>query len=121
METTGNSETAKEPYPCFRGVPTFIRALAYEVATRTPGYNDYSLIGKTLARHTVDMVNDAYGVEDPDERIEQIRTHIKANDEKAILSWYRRNFPACMRLVPSRRRAKFVAGVLQAAEEGLFD
>lgn len=98
----------------------YIRALVYDVARRKPGY-DYSIVGKELARHTVDMVNDAYGVEDPDERIEQMWTHINANDEKAIFGWYRRNFPACMRLVPSRRREKFVAGVLQAAEEGLFD
>lgn len=121
MENTAIDGTAKPDYPCFRGVPTFIRALTYDVSTRQPGYDDYGIIGMELGRHTVDMINDAYGVEDPDERIEQLWTRINANDVKAILGWYRRNFPACMRLVPSRRRQKFVAGVLRAVEEGLVD
>lgn len=108
----------KEQSGSFSGVPTHIRATAWSIASRERGYTDYATLGQELARQATRLMEEAYDVDDPYERVEQLVSLIDAQDDRGILAWYRRNMPRCLALVPYRRRRKFLEGVYRAAEEG---
>jgi hypothetical protein len=45
---------------------------------------------------------------------------VTAGDD-AILAWFDEHFPACMPLVPQHQREQFLAGVLEAVDEGIIE
>lgn len=109
-------------YPCFTGVPSFFRYLVADAASGRGGV-EYSLPGFELARHSYDLLSTAYDLDDPEEvnrRYDELLKLIHVADEQRVLQWYERNFPACMELVPSRRRQKFVDGVFDSYAEGIM-
>lgn len=110
----------KSKYPCFKGAPNYFRGLVWEASTRQNGY-DYTVPSRELARHTYDLLSQAYDLDDPEEvdcRYEELQQLLGNGDEQGVLRWYRRNFPVCMGLIPSKRRAKFARGVFEVYEEG---
>lgn len=55
-----------------------------------------------------------------EEKVDELLEYLKHQDDQAAIDWFRREFPKCMRLVPPRRRQRFLLGVRMAAEEGLI-
>lgn len=87
-----------------RGVPSFFRALCATAARG--GRRGYWAAGYELARHTDDILG---GVADDD--FEQLRQAVRG-DLSAVVEWYERRLPRCVRLVPARRRLNFAEGVV---------
>lgn len=106
----------------FQGLPSFFQCLVYEAATRRYSYSDYAMAGTELARHTFGYMDSG---EEPwtkaSARYGKLMQFIQNGNEKAVMKWYRREFPRCLALIPSRRRRKFMEGVFFAYEEGIMD
>lgn len=102
-------------YPC----PSFFRAACRRAAEGEKG--GYLVAGYTLAMHLHGLAPDRLDAGEwaarlsrladlicPDERPIGYR---RPADDGPIVRWLLANVPACMRLVPSSRRARFVEGV----------
>lgn len=117
METRS---TVNRGCPHFRGVPSFFCGLVQEAAGQFPGY-DYSVAGHELARHTANMVEDGDEPgQEAEPRLDELWRLIQESDDVGVIAWYRREFPKCMTLVPSRRRGKFLQGIYEAFEAGIM-
>jgi hypothetical protein len=46
---------------------------------------------------------------------------IESGDDGGILAWFDDHYPRCMSLIPGRRRGQFLAGGVQAWEDGEID
>jgi len=104
------------PAKPFCGVPTFFRAHCW-IASRG-GRESYSSAGYHLAIHLGSLKSFDY--EDPaqfEARLEYLRALLIAADRKAAIRWFVEEYPACMSLVPRRRRQVFLDGVLSALEK----
>jgi hypothetical protein len=51
------------------------------------------------------------------EQVERLSALVDAEDGPAILAWFDRYIPRLMALVPSRRRARLLEGMLEAVEQ----
>ena len=101
-----------------RGVcPTFFRALCWE-ATQG-GTHSYATAGYHLAGHTSGLLE--LSDEEPETKLADLRQALTDSDESAIITWYKRELPRCMALVPARRRAGFAAGVQACWEDDKMD
>jgi hypothetical protein len=118
METTKDREDVTQTNS-FRVAsnarPTFIRALCAE-ATQG-GVHSYEDVGYSLAAALWNL--GPYELDDDEwsADIERLGVHFDEGDDDAMWAWFRARLPRCMTLVPTRRRAAFVAGVKRAFEE----
>lgn len=119
MKSTIEAPLGRE-HPHFRGVPTYFRGLAFDASYRRDGVYDYSICGQELARHSADMLEDGDEPgQDAQTRWDELQQLFQDWDDERVLAWYDREFPKCMALIPRRRRAQFLKGVLYAVEEGM--
>lgn len=103
----------------FHGVPTFFRACCMESAV---GGRGYERAGYHLAIHIANLHQDDYDrVEDFRTRADELLAAIESKDAASIWRWFRVEFPRCIMLVPARRKATFVLGVLNAHKNGKLD
>lgn len=111
---------------CFQGIPAFFRGLCNEA--RSGGRGGYKAAGHELARHVSNLVEG----DDPAAKLDELasllfpctaddplRIAYVRRDHDALWAWFKRDFPRCMDLVPTRRRRKFLEGIYQAADDGL--
>lgn len=89
-------------------VPTFFCASIQEARDPQLGY---ASAGWTLAIHIEDLADD--------EDLERLTAAIwSRNRAEAIWEWISASLPGCAALVPKRRRASFMTGVLRAVDAG---
>jgi len=50
-------------------------------------------------------------------KFNELRGAIDRRDDTRVLSWFDRELPRCMALIPTRRRPTFLEGVYEAVEE----
>ena len=51
-------------------------------------------------------------------RLRDLKELVNERDDEAVLGWYDRHYPRCMKLIPARRRERFLEGVYQTFEAG---
>jgi len=51
------------------------------------------------------------------EKLTELRTLLKDQDDDGVLAWFDREFPKCMALVPPRNRIQFLKGVYGIHED----
>jgi hypothetical protein len=90
--------------------PTFFRGCIAEAKQPHVGY---AHAGFHLALHARYLVQG----EVDDQCLAVLDQAVADRDEDALLKWFLSTLPRCMALVPSRRRASFMRGVMQAVEE----
>jgi hypothetical protein len=112
MPTSG---TASPERRFFRGVPTFFRLCCIEASLERQG--GYRHPGYHLGLHIAEMLepDDNDG---PEIKLEELGNLLDARDDAGVLAFLRREFPACMKLVPAPRRRQFLQGVYFAHEHG---
>jgi hypothetical protein len=99
------------------GVPPFFMASCYEAIQG--GTHGYAAAGWRLAASVGTQIpDDVDGLDDWAPEVDELHSALADNDDAAVWSWFKKHYPKCMRLVPVRRRAQFVAGVRGAHEEG---
>jgi hypothetical protein len=102
------------------GIPTFFRACC---GTASQGCDiGYDHPGHELMRHVRDLV--PYDADDDEwgASCDRLDDAIRNGDGARVLSWFVAHYPNCMALIPKRRRASFLRGVLaMAASKGDFD
>jgi hypothetical protein len=103
------------PSARFHGVPTFFRACCQTAAQG--GQATYEEPGYHLAIHTRELCEPQGDEEVAGRKLDELWDAVRHDDDTAIIAWYRREFPRCMELVPSKRCAQFVKGVKRACEE----
>ena len=97
--------------PSLKGAPTFFRACVYEAAGTA-----YSHPGWHLAIHVEEYLSG-----EALEELEQLGKEPKGpRFEKKLLKFLENEFPACLEMIPSKRRRKFMEGVFAAIEDGRF-
>src|SRR6188472_1798511 len=47
----------------------------------------------------------------------QLALYIESDDSAKVVGWFQQHYPACMKLIPTRRQGCFVRGVYQRAAE----
>jgi len=96
------------------GVPSFFRACCAEASRGrewTYAHPGYHLAIHLSGQEPYDLDEDAWAKE-----IERLTSALDQQDDDTVWSWFKQHFPKCMRLVPSRRKDQFVAGVREAYE-----
>jgi hypothetical protein len=109
-------ETNIKNTPIRKGIPTYFRALCWDVSKGgARGYEEagYTFAGATADEQPLDAENSVWK-----ERLGGLKSYMKARDYESIWQWYERTYPNMMALIPARRRSKFVDGVLRAYDEG---
>lgn len=104
--------TARVPETVFQGVPTFFRAACFEA--KQGGENGYYGTGWALLHNLSTLVE---GDSDADQQAKLGELAVlldDQSDESAVLDWFKREFPRCMALVPTRRRGRFVKGAFES-------
>ena len=102
------------------GVPTYFRACCVEA--RNGGEWGYANAGYHLASALYSQM--PYDGVDDDEWGTEVDTLLELladGDGDGVWQWFGKHYPKCMKLVPSRRKERFVKGVLLAHEEGRID
>lgn len=105
------------PVPRFvhRGVPSYFRA---SCQTASFGGDDgYFTVGRTLASHVAGEV--PYGLEDDEwfVEVETLETLLADNNDALIWQWLKVYLPRFMALIPTRRKARFIAGMKDIFQE----
>lgn len=96
----------------FRSVPSFFRkCCATASAGRQPSYAD---AGYHLTLHIAAL--EPYEAEEGQwvSEVRELWNLASSQNEAEVLRWFLARFPACMGMVPKRRRQNFVAGIYQA-------
>jgi hypothetical protein len=106
------------------GVPSFFRALCHEARIGNSARRvsrTYRDVGFQLAMHAGSQ--SPYDIDDGNwaERIDELCKRIEDQDAPGIWQWCCEHFPRWMDLVPKRRLAQFVSGIIQAYSEGRID
>jgi hypothetical protein len=108
--------TASMMKPKGRGAcPTFFLACCHEASKG--GESNYGAAGHELMRHVVHLCDYAVEEDEWEARLDRLQALLDAQDDDGILAWFDRELPRCMALVPRRRRAQFLKGVLAMHEE----
>jgi hypothetical protein len=97
------------------GVPSFFRACCAEASRGrewTYAHPGYHLAIHLSSQEPYDLDEDGWAKE-----IERLVRALDQQEDDTVWSWFKQHFPKCMRLVPSRRKDQFVAGVRQAYEQ----
>ena len=102
------------------GVPRFMWALCMEA--RQGGRNTYRNVGYQLAIHLGEQRPADIQLKEWIEEVEDLNRLLGSDsytaDPEDAWDWFTSHFPRIMELVPSRRRAQFVAGVREARADG---
>lgn len=102
--------------PTGRGqCPTFFMALCQEA--KRGGEFGYAKAGNKLTRALGMLKPSDLDDEEWQACLWELSQLTDANDDGGVLAWFDARLPRCMRLVPARRRERFVEGVRSAAEE----
>jgi hypothetical protein len=97
----------------FRGVPTYLRATAYEASFG--GSRGYADVGWNTAIHLRSLEPYDIDYEGWGEVIEEeLVPALQADDLDAVAAWFTAHFPRLMALIPRRRHLSFASGVLAA-------
>jgi hypothetical protein len=82
------------------------------------GSGGYEIVGFSLASALGSEV--PYDLDDDEwaDEIERIGKAIDGDDDAGVWQWFQAHFPKMMKLVPTRRRESFVAGVRRAYDDG---
>ena len=101
----------------FQGIPSFFRACCREAAQRMSGL-DYANPGYQLVLHLADRV--PHGAERGDwmQELSYLDKLFEDGELDPALRWFTEHFPKCMRLVPRRRRKKFIEGAYSCWQSG---
>ncbi|MDF1552461.1 MAG: hypothetical protein P1P84_05330 [Deferrisomatales bacterium] len=91
--------------------PSFFRGCVASSRTSREGYR---IAGYHLALHALEILD---GEVEPSVFRDLGAILGSRYPEDALWRWFRTTFPRCMALVPSRRKATFLAGVLDAVDE----
>jgi hypothetical protein len=94
--------------------PSFFLALCLEA--KQGGENGYYAAGHELTRHVsrlVDFDND----EEAEKHLDELYGLIEAGEDDAVIGWFEKWLPRCMKLVPRRRRGSFLRGVYDMIDE----
>lgn len=89
------------------GVPTFFRALCSDASGG--GNHSYSIAGWHLGLHAPELVQAS--VHELPLLLQELQSLLNQHDDEGVLAWFDRELPACMELVPRRRRPQFLLGV----------
>jgi hypothetical protein len=106
---------ASNPVGVFEGVPTFFRACCLESQCLTP--IGYAHAGRHLTGHVEGLIPFDVSFDEWETIISRLRHSIAVGNDRAILKWFCKHYPACMSLVPRRRRDTFLKGVYDVAQE----
>ncbi len=101
------------------GVPSFFRGCCLEA--QRGGENGYANAAWHLSGALGSQI--PYDIEDDDwaDQIDALKGLIKDEDGEGVWSWFKRHYPKCMQLVPTRRREQFVSGVYRAYQDGRIE
>jgi hypothetical protein len=97
------------------GVPSFFRACRHGASRGnewTYAHPGYHLAVHLWDQQPYDLDGDQWAKE-----TDRLTNALDQQDGDGVWNWFKEHFPKCMRLVPPRRKAQFVAGVRQAYEE----
>jgi len=97
------------------GVPSFFRACCHEARRGnrcTYAHPGYHLTIHLWSQQPYDMDDDKWAKE-----TDRLTNALDQHDDDGVWNWFKEHFPKCMKLVPTRRKAQFVAGVRQAYDE----
>jgi Protein of unknown function (DUF1778) len=98
------------------GLASWFRATCYEASKG--GTGGYEAAGfKLAAALGSEIPGDIEDDEWPAE-VEKLEALLDGDDDRAVIDWFEQHYPRFIALVPSRRRAQFVAGVVRAHREG---
>jgi hypothetical protein len=98
------------------GVPTFFRGCIADA--RRGGEAGYFRAGFHLTIHLHDQMPRGMSEKRWDTEVEKLRGLLEEDDLAAAWGWFVLHFPRCMQLVPPRRKARFLEGVILAFQEG---
>jgi hypothetical protein len=101
----------------FTGIPTFIRAHCRTASKG--GSGGYSEAGFHLGYHVRDL--EPYDIETEDWLaviVFELHPLIEVENDDAVIAWCVRRYPRVMAMVPTRRRASFVAGFYRGFAKG---
>lgn len=113
----------------FKGVPTFFRARCNDA--RRGGTASYRTAGYELARHVSNLI-EGRSDEDIESKLDELAELLlptspsdprkidrELRDDSAVIAWFKREFPACIAVVPARRRGQFLTGVYEATDDDI--
>jgi hypothetical protein len=99
----------------FRGCPKYFRVVCLEASCGA--LHGYDSAGRELARHIESHAPDLESALEWEAARSKLDAAVRANDRREVERWYVVHYPSCMRLVPRRRRAAFVRGVISMLAE----
>lgn len=104
--------------------PAWFRA-ACQCAAQV-GSQSYFGAGYELARHLQELLKDEPDTDDKLDELSKLVLPVlpgtaliwgELREDNLVWAWFWRELPACMKLVPVRRRKQFVAGVFAAVDD----
>lgn len=96
--------------------PSFFRSLC---ATATAGGgHGYDRAGYELARHAHSLGPDAMPERTWEQRVDELSDLCHKSQNEAVAQWFRKNLPACMKLVPRRRHLTLAEGAIECYHDG---
>jgi len=103
--------------PSFLGAPNFIRAGLRDAAAQGVDA-DYASVGFSFSQ----LLNNGDLSEAAFEELREIcRLNSQADFTESLLKFVDQEFPACMQLIPSRRKRQFLKGVIYGLADGRGD
>jgi hypothetical protein len=97
-------------------VPAYFKACCWAVKHRTVSAG-YERPGQELARRLATDRPSARGEDAWHAELQYLRRLIERADHAAALAWFDAHFPACMVLIPHRRRKAFLRGVCNVLQD----
>jgi hypothetical protein len=100
------------------GVPSYFKGWCLDAArSGSPGY---SLVGYQLARAIYHEMPHDIEADDWRDEVDKLIALLDADDDSAVVQWFKSHYPAMMERIPKARHAGFVDGVRRAYDEGLI-
>jgi len=99
----------------FRGVPSFFKGNCNSASQG--GAASYAEAGWHLSANLAGLVPYDCTLDQWGARVDELCEHLSKGDGDRALWWFLMHFPACMQLVPERRRQSFMVGVQRAFED----
>jgi hypothetical protein len=97
------------------GVPTFFRACCMTAASG--GESGYASPGWHLASAVGSQIPYDLDLDEWEQEVDALKELLADGDDEGAWDWFKRHYPKCMALVPTRRRDQFVQGVRRAYDE----
>ncbi len=100
----------------FQGAPTFFRANC--LTAQLGGNHGYAEAGWHLGIHCANLL-ESDGHDDWARKMEELATLLDTTypDDRKVVAWFKREFPKCVALIPSRRRTQFLKGIYAVHED----